>query len=419
MKISIVGCGYVGLCTGIGMAYIGHNVIAVDHDKEKVKKINSKLSPLYENGLQEMLEKVGDRFRATTDIREIEDTDVTFIAVGTPSRPDGSIDTLHVENAARDIGLVVKDKDKHIVVVKSTVIPGTCEKVSEVIEKTIWKKLPVVMNPEFLREGSALKDFLEPDSIVIGGEADAVEKVSEIYASLGKKILRVSLRTAEMIKYAKNAYLAKDISFANEMANICERMGVDYEEIKKGLKEDRRIGTFLDAGIGYGGSCFPKDVLAIISAAGSAGYDANLLKEAHELNERQKLRIVRMLERITNVSNKSVGILGLAFKPGTDDMREAPSAVIIEKLLLKGASISVYDPKAMENARRIFGNAITYSTMEECLQKDIILVLTEWDEFRSIKPDDVNTIIIDGRRVLDAKAFLKAGKEYYAIGLGR
>lgn len=421
MNISIIGTGYVGLCTGVGFASLGHNVICVDIDENKVKHINSGISPIFERGLEELLKKTlkEKSFTAIKDIGyAIKNSEITFITVNTPSKDDGNIDLKYIKRASKDIANVLKNKDKHIIIVRSTVIPGTTEEVvKKIIEKNTGKKFDYAMNPEFLKEGSALEDFLKPDSIVIGtNDNKTADKIKELYKKVNAEIINTDIKTAEMIKYARNAYLAKDISFANEIANICEKNGIDYLNVKKGMKADKRIGTksFLDAGIGFGGPCLKKDLQALITTSKTKGYEPKLLKATFELNEKQKLRIIELLEeKIGPVDKKNIGILGLSFKPGTNDIREAPSIFIIKELMKKGAKIRVYDPKAMNNIKEIFADKIKYSTMEKCLDTDACLILTEWEEFKTIDPEKTRAIIFDGRMIIRPN---KKTNKYFGIG---
>ena len=420
MHISIIGTGYVGLSTGVGFAVKGNEVICVDIDKEKVEKINNGISPIYEPLLEDYLKKLlkQKRFRATTDLKDaIEKTEVSFISVGTPSKEDGSIDLKYIIDASIQIGEVLKSKKEyHVIVVKSTVVPGTTENVVlKNIEKSSGKKVGkdfgLCMNPEFLREGKAMEDFLNPDRIVIGEfdkkSGDVVEK---LYKNFQAPIFRTSIKTAEMVKYASNAFLALKISYANEIGNICKLLGIDVNEVMKGVGMDRRISPhFLNAGCGYGGSCFPKDVEALIRKAKELGYEPKLLEEAQELNKRQKVKLVEQLERkIGSVKNKTICVLGLAFKPDSDDIREASSIAIISKLLEKGAKVKVYDPKAMENMKKIFPQIEYASNAKKALEgSDACLIVTEWDEFKKLTDTDFgkmkNKIILEGRRVLDRK----------------
>jgi UDPglucose 6-dehydrogenase len=420
MKISVIGTGYVGLCTGVGFAIKGHNVICVDIDEKKIKMINSGKSPIYEPLLDGYLKKVlkEKRFEATKDIDyAIKKTDISFISVGTPSRPDGSIDLRYIEQASKDIGNALKNKnDYHIVVVKSTVLPGTTENVvKKNIEKFSLKKagkdFGLAMNPEFLREGKALEDFLNPDRIVIGGfDKKSTNFIEKLYEKFDAPILKTDIKTAEMIKYASNAFLAAKISLINEIGNICKKLGIDTYEVAKGIGYDKRIGDkFLNSGIGYGGSCFPKDVKALISKAKEIGYDPKILKDVISVNEKQPFMILDILKKyLPNLKGKKIALLGLAFKPDTDDIREAPSIKIIEKLLEEKAVITAYDPKAMNNMKSIFPKIMYAENPKHALKgADACLILTEWNEFKNLTEKDFsimkNKIIIEGRRVLDKK----------------
>ena len=422
MNISIIGIGYTGLCTGVVFASLGHRVIGVDVDEKKIGMIRNGVSPIFETGLEELLSKTlaEKSFEVTTDMKyAIKNSEITFITVGTPSK-DGKVDLRYVEKASIDLGQALKDKENHIIIMKSTVLPGTTEEITKkIVEKITGKKYAYAMNPEFLREGSALEDFLNSDSIIIGSnDRKTAAKLEGLYKQFKAPIIHTDIKTAEMVKYARNAYLAKDISFANEIANICEKFKIDYLVVKNAMRYDPRIGekSFLDAGVGFGGSCFKKDLEALISASEEKGYEPRLLKETIDLNERQKLRIVELLEEhIGSVENKRIGILGLAFKPGTDDIREAPSIKIIQELLKKGAIITVYDPKAMDNIKEIFADKIEYSTIDGCLNTDACLILTQWVEFKGIDPE-VKALIFDGRRALDPDKFRKIKKRYFGIG---
>jgi len=418
MKISMIGTGYVGLATGVGFAVKGNEVTCVDIDQRKVGQINSGVSPIYEPLLEDYLKKVlkNKKLFATTDFSgAVEKTEVSFISVGTPSREDGSIDLKYVESASRQIGEVLKKKrEYHVVVVKSTVVPGTTEDVVlKSIEKASGKKagkdFGLCMNPEFLKEGKAIEDFLSPDRIVIGSldkrSGDLVEK---LYANFKTPILRTDIRTAEMIKYASNAFLATKISFANEVGNICKKMGIDVYEVMKGVGLDKRISPhFLNAGSGYGGSCFPKDVEALIHRAKEIGYEPKLLEEVQDLNRRQKVRIVEQLERKAgNLKGKTVCVLGLAFKPDSDDIREASSISIINELLRRGAKVKAYDPKATESMRKLFPDIEYAKSAQDALSgSDACLVVTEWGEFKRLTDSDFSKmkrkIILEGRRILD------------------
>jgi len=431
MKISIIGTGYVGLITGACLADLGNSVVCVDVIEDKVKSINSAVPPIHEEGLLELLKKnVGKNLSASTDAKNaVKNSNITFIAVGTPSRDDGSIDLKYVEESAKSIGKALKEKNNyHVVVVKSTVIPGTTDSVvipilEEFSGKVAGKDFGVCMNPEFLREGKAIHDFMNPDRIVIGEyDKKSGDKIYKLYKNFNCPIMRTSLRAAEMIKYAANAFLATKISFINEIANICEKVGVDVCDIAKGVGLDHRISPmFLNAGVGFGGSCFPKDVRALISEASEENYNTILLNAVLNLNEKQKMRVVEIADNIMDLSDKNITVLGLAFKEGTDDIRDAPPIPTIENLLRRGAKVSVYDPEAMENAKGIFGNKVKYCKNIESALKDadLCIIMTEWDEFKEIYDKFKlmkNSIVVDGRRILDPIKAEKYGIKYYGIG---
>ncbi len=415
MKVCIVGTGYVGLVTGVCLAKLGHSVVCVDVDPDRVRAINSGAPPIYEAGLEELLKRVikEKRLTATTDLKSsVQSSQVSFICVGTPSGLLGDIDLQYIEEVGRDIGKQLTEK-YHVIVVKSTVVPGTTEhSLIPLIESAsgmkAGKDFGIAMNPEFLREGDAIKDFLDPDRIVIGGiDEMSTETVASIYKEgFDAPIMKTTPKTAEMIKYATNAFLAAKISFINEIGNICKPLNIDAYEVARGLGMDSRISPhFLRAGIGFGGSCFPKDVKAIVGKAKEVYYHPLILNAALELNETQPLRLIKIAEnRIGSLKGKDVVILGLAFKPGTDDMRDAPSIKIINALLKKGAHIHAADPQAIENAKYIFGERIDYyKSPDEALKKsDIVLIVTEWKEFMNPALYKGKTVF-DGRNVPEAR----------------
>ncbi|NJE45912.1 UDP-glucose/GDP-mannose dehydrogenase family protein [Thermococcus sp. GR7] len=421
MRISIIGSGYVGLVTGMGFVKLGNEVSFVDVDDRKIELINSGKPPIYERGLEELMQEFGGKYYATKDYREaVLNSDVTFIAVGTPSREDGSIDLKYIESASKELGKVLKEKDSyHLIVVKSTVLPGTTENVVRPIlesesGKTAFQDFGLAMNPEFLREGVALQDFLNPDRIIIGvNDKRSRDILKELYAPIDAPKLVVNIKTAEMIKYASNAFLATKISFANEIGNICKKLGIDSWKVFEGVGLDHRISShFFRTGIGWGGSCFPKDVRALIRKAEELGEEPLILKAVMEVNEKQPLKLIELLkEHISELKGKTIGVLGLAFKPDTDDIREARSIVIVKKLLEEGAEVIAYDPKAMENFRRLFPQIEYASSADEVLEKsDIILIVTEWGEFEEL--DYSGKIVIDGRRVRAAE---KTAKIYEGV----
>lgn len=433
MKISIIGTGYVGLVTGVCLADMGNDVLCVDVIKEKVDAINEGKATIYEENLEENLRKnfKEKRIKATTSIKDaVMHSNVIFICVGTPSRENKAIDLGFIETTSSEIGEALKDaNDYKVVSVKSTVVPGTTENnviplLEEFSGRKAGKDFGVCMIPEFLREGRAIYDFMNPDRIIIGQyDKKSGDKVMELFKNFKCPILRTNLRTAEMIKYASNAFLAAKISFINEIANICELNRIDVNEVAKGIGLDKRIGRhFLHAGIGFGGSCFPKDVSALIASNDENIYDPRLLKEVMNLNERQKLWPVRKIKEIfSELKGRKIAILGLAFKRDSDDMRESPSIPIINFLLKEGCTIHAYDPKAAENAKKIFGNRITYcKNIEECLNNaDACIIAADWDEFEEIydKFDLMkNKIVIDGRRMMNPEKCEKLNIKYYGVG---
>jgi len=441
MKVSIVGVGYVGLITGSCFAELGNDVVCVDVVSEKVEKINRGESPIYEEGLDGLLKKnIGQRLKATTDLEyAVLDSEVTFICVGTPDAPGGGIDLKYIRSAAEGVGkALAKKSGYHVVVVKSTVVPGTTDSVvMPILELESGKRagegFGMCMNPEFLREGRAIQDFMEPDRVVIGALDDmSAGTLEKLYESFECPKLRTDLRTAEMIKYASNALLATKISFINEVANICEKTGVDVGKVAEGVGLDSRISAqFLQAGAGFGGSCFPKDVKAIVELAKKNGYEPLLLDSVLEVNKRQALHMVEELEKRvgaggddTGLEGKRIAVLGLAFKPGTDDIRESPMLKIIPELLKKGAEVIGFDPIAMENTERVFANRMIYAKgPEECIREaDGCLILTDWKEFKlpatTFKEQMKSAVIIDGRRLLDVKEMRDAGINYYGVGYG-
>lgn len=411
MNISIIGTGYVGLVTGICFAKLGNNIVCVDVDREKVEKINKGISPIYEADLDNFLSKYKDKISATVDYKTaLENTDVTFICVGTPSEKDGSIDLSFIKQAAMEIGRQLKTKDGwHLVVVKSTVLPGTTQDVVlPLLEKHSGKKagqdFGLAMNPEFLREGDAVKDFLKPDRIVIGSfDEKSRDVLRDLYEDFSCPIVETSLSAAEMIKYASNAFLATKISFANEIGNMCKKLGIDAYDVAEGMGFDKRIGrAFLDSGIGWGGSCFLKDLRALATWTGKKKEPAKIIQSAIDVNDLQPLKLIDVLKKhIPDFKCKTIGVLGLAFKPNTDDIRDSRAIPIVEKLLDEGALIKAYDPKAMENFKKIFPSIEYCSSAQEVLNSNAVLITTKWDEFKKL--DYTGKIVIDGRRLEEAK----------------
>ena len=440
MKISVVGTGYVGLCTAVCFAEKGYRAIASSHDEEKVSMINEGIPPFYEPQLEEILGRTvrNGSLRAVHDREKaVLDSDVTFITVGTPSRADGSIDLSFIEQSAIEIGRALKKKQGyHLVVTKSTIIPGTTQNlVRSAVEKysgrKAGKEFGLCMSPEFLREGTAIYDTLHPDRVVVGEfdkrSGDLLENLFAEFYDHKVPILRMNLVSAEMVKYANNCMLATKISFINEIANVCEKIeGVDITNIVKGIALDHRIGPqFLSAGAGWGGSCFPKDVKALIAFSKEFGYKPQILDAVVKVNKGQADHMVELAKgKLGMLRGKNVAVLGLSFKPDTDDMREAPSIKIINRLLAEEAKVSAYDPKAMEIAKTIIEGRIKYaSSIEECVEKaDCCLLVTEWAEFKGLTPEFFRSrmkrpILIDGRRIYDAKTYSEK-LDFAAIGLG-
>jgi UDPglucose 6-dehydrogenase len=415
MRISVIGAGYVGLVTAAALASKGHNVIVVDTDETKVNMINQKQSPIFEEGLDDMLSNCveSNRLRATGDYAEILAADITLICVGTPSNPDGSMNLSYIKKSARDIGRMLgAESDRHTVVVRSTVVPGTTKKVIiPALEKYSRKKahadFDVAVNPEFLQEGKALHAFFNPDRIIIGEEEQrAGDMVQELYEGISAPVIRVGITTAEMVKFTSNAFLATKISFINEIGNICRKLGVDVYDVVRGVGVDYRIGEhFLNAGIGFGGSCLPKDLKALVHSSRDLGYQAQLLEAVLEVNKNQILNMLQMVEqKLGNLKGRAICVLGLAFKPNTDDIRNAPALEVIRLLMEKGASVKAYDPLAMPNAKRALPEKVKFSrnAKEAVADCDCVLVLTEWDEFKDESLYH-GKIVFDGRRVLSPK----------------
>lgn len=440
MNICVIGSGYVGLVAGTCFADSGNDVICVDIDSKKIEKLKKGEVPIYEPGLEELVKRNAKdgRLRFTTDmVSAVKGSLVCFIAVGTPPGEDGSADLKYVLDAARGIARVMDGY--RVIVDKSTVPVGTADKVKAAIKEEIDKrgkdyKFDVVSNPEFLKEGAAIDDFMKPDRVVVGvdnGKAkEIMRELYEPFVRTGKPILFMDVKSAEVTKYAANAMLATKISFINEIANLCEMVGADINNVRKGIGHDRRIGfEFLFPGVGYGGSCFPKDVQAIIRTAGEYGYDMKILKSVEDVNCRQKGLIVdKILEHFkrqdsNSLAGKTIGIWGLSFKPKTDDMREAPSITIINRLLDAGARIKAHDPEAMDEAKKVFGGRIEYiqDNYEVLKGADALAVITEWNEFRrpnfeKMKNLMKSPVIFDGRNIYDPHEMRHMGFTYYGIG---
>lgn len=436
MKISVVGTGYVGLVSGTCFAETGIDVVCVDNDKQKIEKLNNGQIPIYEPGLEDIYKRNVEKGRLSfsTDLNSsLVDADAVFIAVGTPPDEDGSADLKYVLDVAREIGSNI---DHYMVIItKSTVPVGTSAKVKKAIQEELVIRgadvsFDVASNPEFLKEGNAVDDFLKPDRIVVGTESANAEKVMEkLYKPFllnGHPIIFMDILSSEMTKYTANAMLATKISFMNDVANLCEIVGADVNSVRKGIGSDVRIGhKFIYPGTGYGGSCFPKDVQALIRTADENGYSLEILKAVENVNYRQKSVLYSKMKKHFNgdLKGKKFGLWGLAFKPKTDDMREAPSLVIIDHLLKEGAEIVAYDPVAREEAKRILGNKISYANdqYEACIDAEALILVTEWTEFRIpnfkvLKKLMKNKIIFDGRNIYEPEEMNEMGFTYYSIG---
>lgn len=436
MKITVVGTGYVGLVSGTCFAETGVNVDCVDVDKRKIEMLNNGHIPIYEPGLEDIYKKNVEKGRLTftIDLEEsIKDSEVVFIAVGTPPDEDGSADLRYVLGVAREVGRTIDHYT--VVITKSTVPVGTSVKVHNAIQEELEKrkeKIPfdVASNPEFLKEGSAVNDFLKPDRIIVGTESARAQKIiKKLYKPFllnGHPILFMDITSAEMTKYAANSMLATKISFINDIANLCEILGADVDSVRKGIGSDPRIGNkFIYPGTGYGGSCFPKDVKALIRTADEHGYSLDVLKAVESVNYRQKtVLLAKIMHHFKgDIKNRKIALWGLAFKPKTDDMREAPSLAIIEKLLEAGAHVVAYDPVAMEEGKRILGDKIEFAKDEydACVDADALVLVTEWPEFRLpnyrvLQKLLKNKVIFDGRNIYDPEELAELSFTYYAIG---
>ena len=436
MKIAIVGTGYVGLVTGTCFAEMGTEVFCVDVNTEKIENLKKGIIPIYEPGLEDMVHRnqQAGRLHFTTDLTEcLDEVEVLFSAVGTPPDEDGSADLKYVLEVARTVGRNMK---KHILVVtKSTVPVGTAKKVRRAIQEELDKRgveieFDVASNPEFLKEGAAISDFMSPDRVVVGVESERAEELmTRLYRPFllnNFRVIFMDVPSAEMTKYAANAMLATRISFMNDIANLCEIIGADVNMVRKGIGSDNRIGNrFLYAGIGYGGSCFPKDVKALINTAKQNNYPMRILQAVEEVNDEQKSLLFHKLEKHFNgdLKGKRIAIWGLAFKHETDDMREAPSLVLIEKLLAAGCEVYAYDPVAVEESKRRIGDAIHYAKdiYDAVVDADALMLVTEWKEFRmpswsAIKKLMATPLVLDGRNIYDIKAMEENGFVYHCIG---
>ena len=435
MRVGVFGTGYVGLVAGACMADAGNDVIGVDIDQEKIKKLESGVIPIYEPGLEEIVKRnvEQDRLFFTTDIKStIEKSQILFIAVGTPPQEDGSADLQHVLAVARDIGKYMNEFK--VIVNKSTVPVGTAELVKNEVSKLTDLDFAVVSNPEFLKEGAAVEDFMKPDRVIIGTDNDeAAEIMKNLYAPFvrtGKPIIIMDNKSAELTKYAANSILATKISFMNEIANLCDTVGANVEMVRRGIGSDRRIGPyFIFPGVGYGGSCFPKDVKAIIRTAAEHGQELKILKAVEEVNDKQKTILMnKIIERFgENLSGRTFAMWGLSFKPNTDDMREAPSIFMANAILQRGAKIHAHDPEALEEATWRFGdeidkNIFLFKKRYDALEgTDALIIMTEWNAFREpdfylIKEMLSEPVIFDGRNLYDPERMAKLEIEYFSIG---
>lgn len=431
MNITVVGTGYVGLVTGTCFAETGNVVTCVDIDQNKVDKLKNGKITIFEPGLEVFFKRniKENRLHFTTSLQEgIKDAEVIFLALPTPPGADGSADLKYVLGVAENLGKII---DKYVVIVdKSTVPVGTAEKVHAKVAENSKVEFDIVSNPEFLREGVAVEDFMKPDRIVIGSSSEKANNVMETlykpFVRQGNPIIFMSERSAELTKYAANAFLATKITFMNEIANLCEKVGANVDDIRIGLGSDPRIGNkFLYAGIGYGGSCFPKDVQALEHTSTEFNYDFKILKAVMDVNDFQKTRLIPQIESYFNgdLKGKTIAMWGLAFKPNTDDIREAPSLYNIDELLKKGVNINVYDPEAMDNIKSIYGDKLTYcNTPTEALENaDALLIMTEWQAFRNPNFDDIknklsHNVVFDGRNLYDPKLMKELKIDYFSIG---
>ncbi|AOZ92318.1 UDP-glucose dehydrogenase family protein [Paenibacillus crassostreae] len=428
MRIAVIGTGYVGLVSGVCFSEIGNHVVCVDNDSSKVELLRNGEIPIYEPGLQELAQHnvAAGKLSFTTDIGEaVRNSEMIIIAVGTPSLPNGEANLSYIEQVAKEIGSVM-DEYK-IVVTKSTVPVGTNYKVKEWISELTDHPFDIVSIPEFLREGTAIKDTLFPDRVVIGVDnPKVIETLVNLHKSLTDHIVITDIRSSEMIKYASNAFLATKISFINEIANICEKVGADVTKVAEGMGYDKRIGpSFLQAGIGYGGSCFPKDTEALIQIAGNVDYEFKLLKSVVEVNKDQRFNVIHKLEdALGTLNGQRIGVWGLAFKPNTDDVRDAPAIDIISTLIKKGAYVQAYDPIAVDNFRNIFDAPEiewSKSALEAAKDCDAICLLTEWSEFAVIELVELasvmkQSIMIDGRNVYGSEEIASSPFRYYSVG---
>lgn len=431
MKIAVIGTGYVGLVTGTCFAETGNDVACVDINKDIIEKLSSGQVTIYEPGLEKLFlrnQKEG-RLHFTTSLEEgVKGAQVIFLALPTPSGEDGSADLKYILGVADDLGKLVTDYK--VIVDKSTVPVGTAEKVHAAIAKNTTADFDVVSNPEFLREGVAVDDFMKPDRVIIGTSSEKAKKLlNELFVPFvrqGNPIIFMDEKSAELTKYAANAFLATKITFMNEIAQLCERLGADVDMVRKGIGSDERIGRrFLFPGIGYGGSCFPKDVKALAKSASEADYDFKILDAVMDVNEKQKMHLIPKIKDYFNndLKGKTIALWGLAFKPNTDDIREAPALYMIDELLAAGATVTAYDPEAMKNVKQLLGSKINFSERQydALIGADVLLIATEWSEFRT--PDFTkiisllkNKVIFDGRNLFDLAKMEELGFHYVSVG---
>ena len=431
MRIAVVGTGYVGLVTGTCFAETGNKVTCIDIDKKKVEKLSSGEITIYEPGLEKIFLRnlKENRLHFTTNLAEgIKDAVIIFLALPTPPGEDGSADLRYVLGVADNLGKLITDYK--VIVDKSTVPVGTAEKVHAAIAENCKTEFDVVSNPEFLREGVAVDDFMKPDRVVVGTNSEKARKVmSDLYAPFvrqGNPVIFMDERSAELTKYAANSFLATKISFMNEIAQLCERLGADVDMIRKGIGSDDRIGKrFLFPGIGYGGSCFPKDVQALIKSSAEAKYDFKILMAVEQVNEAQKMHLIPKIKTFFNgdLNGKHFAFWGLAFKPNTDDIREAPALYIIDALIAAGATVTAYDPEAMANVKNLLGNKVNYAADQysSLAGADALIIATEWSEFRTpdfeiIEAKLKNKVIFDGRNLFEVKHMKELGYHYESIG---
>jgi UDPglucose 6-dehydrogenase len=431
MKIAVVGTGYVGLVTGTCFAETGNDVYCVDIDASKVQKLSEGQITIYEPGLSKLFLRnlKEERLKFTTCLEEgVKDAEIVFLALPTPPGADGSADLKYVLSVAEQLGKIMKEYK--VIVDKSTVPVGTAEKVHAALSMNYNGEFDVVSNPEFLREGVAVDDFMKPDRVIIGTTSERAKKVMEElynpFVRQGNPIIFMDERSAELTKYAANSFLATKITFMNEVAQLCERLGADVDMVRRGLGSDERIGKrFLFPGIGYGGSCFPKDVQALVKSSHEAGYEFRMLQAVMDVNEKQKLHLIPKIKKYfsNSLKGKHFALWGLAFKPNTDDIREAPSLYIIEALLKEGATLAVFDPEAMNNVRAILGDRIKYGEHQYEVLKDAdaLIIATEWNEFRTpnflkMVTSLKNKAIFDGRNLFDVNAVRELGFYYESIG---